>query len=67
MGEIGGNDYNFPFFQGRTVGEITTYVPNVISAISSAIKVSPFRSMYSLMKAHFVLNIAFILLVACGS
>ncbi|XP_073107379.1 GDSL esterase/lipase At1g28570-like [Elaeis guineensis] len=39
MGEIGGNDYNHPFFQGRTVEEITTYVPNVISAISSAIKV----------------------------
>ncbi|XP_008777733.2 GDSL esterase/lipase At1g28600-like [Phoenix dactylifera] len=39
MGEIGGNDYNDPFIQGRTVEEVTTYVPIVISAISSSIKV----------------------------
>ncbi|XP_010912659.1 GDSL esterase/lipase At1g28650 isoform X2 [Elaeis guineensis] len=39
MGEIGGNDYNHPFFQGRTVDEIRTFVPSVISAISSAINV----------------------------
>ncbi|KAG1346436.1 putative GDSL esterase/lipase [Cocos nucifera] len=37
MGEIGGNDYNHPFFQGRTVDEIRTFVPSIISAISSAI------------------------------
>ncbi|XP_010912640.1 GDSL esterase/lipase At1g28650 isoform X2 [Elaeis guineensis] len=37
MGEIGGNDYNHPFFQGKTVDEIRTFVPSIISAISSAI------------------------------
>ncbi|KAM0938492.1 putative sinapine esterase [Dioscorea sansibarensis] len=37
MGEIGGNDYNDPFFQGRSLEEITTFVPLVINAISRAI------------------------------
>ncbi|KAI3872862.1 hypothetical protein MKX03_029151 [Papaver bracteatum] len=39
MGEIGGNDYNHPFFQGRGLEEIRTFVPHIINAISSAIKV----------------------------
>ncbi|KAI3926838.1 hypothetical protein MKW92_021616 [Papaver armeniacum] len=39
MGEIGGNDYNGPFFQGRGLEEIRTFVPDVIKAISLAIKV----------------------------
>lgn len=39
MGEIGGNDYNHPFFQGRKADEIETFVPRVIGAISSAITV----------------------------
>ncbi|KAI3964555.1 hypothetical protein MKW92_025406 [Papaver armeniacum] len=38
MGEIGGNDYNGPFFQGRGLEEIRTFVPDVIKAISLAIK-----------------------------
>ncbi|MCL7035555.1 hypothetical protein MKW94_025178 [Papaver nudicaule] len=38
MGEIGGNDYNHPFFQGRDVEEILTFVPEIINAISFAIK-----------------------------
>ncbi|XP_074559955.1 GDSL esterase/lipase At1g28600-like [Curcuma longa] len=37
MGEIGGNDYNHPFFQQRTVDEVRTFVPDVIGSISSAI------------------------------
>uniref|UniRef100_A0A2N9GG48 Uncharacterized protein n=1 Tax=Fagus sylvatica TaxID=28930 RepID=A0A2N9GG48_FAGSY len=37
MGEIGGNDYNYPFFLQRSIEEIRTYVPLVIKAISSAI------------------------------
>ncbi|KAH7651719.1 GDSL lipase/esterase protein [Dioscorea alata] len=37
MGEIGGNDYNHPFFQGRSFEEVVTFVPLVISAISRAI------------------------------
>lgn len=44
MGEIGGNDYNEPFVQGRTVDEIRTFVPDVISAISSTLKVGLFLS-----------------------
>ncbi|XP_072997646.1 GDSL esterase/lipase At2g27360-like isoform X1 [Typha latifolia] len=38
VGEIGGNDYNQPFFQGRTIEEIRTYVPSVINVISSSIE-----------------------------
>ncbi|KAH7651637.1 GDSL lipase/esterase protein [Dioscorea alata] len=37
MGEIGGNDYNNPFFQGKSLEEITTFVPLVVNAISRAI------------------------------
>ncbi|ONK69221.1 uncharacterized protein A4U43_C05F20600 [Asparagus officinalis] len=37
VGEIGGNDYNVPFFEGKKLDEILTYVPRVIDAISSAI------------------------------
>ncbi|XP_064991782.1 GDSL esterase/lipase At1g28570-like isoform X2 [Musa acuminata AAA Group] len=37
VGEIGGNDYNHPFFQNRRVEEIRTFVPSVVEAISSAI------------------------------
>ncbi|MCL7043932.1 hypothetical protein MKW94_028217 [Papaver nudicaule] len=39
MGEIGLNDYNIPFSQGRGLKEIRTFVPHVVNAISSAIKV----------------------------
>ncbi|KAI3872865.1 hypothetical protein MKX03_029154 [Papaver bracteatum] len=39
MGEIGGNDYNYPFFQGSALEEIRTFVPDVIKAISLAIKI----------------------------
>ncbi|WOL10309.1 GDSL esterase/lipase [Canna indica] len=37
MGEIGGNDYNHPFFQGSKVEEIRPFVPSVIASIKSAI------------------------------
>ncbi|XP_020098898.1 GDSL esterase/lipase At1g28570-like isoform X1 [Ananas comosus] len=38
VGEIGGNDYNHPFFSGRlTTGEVRSFVPFVIDAIASAI------------------------------
>uniref|UniRef100_A0A0E0GHP5 Esterase n=1 Tax=Oryza nivara TaxID=4536 RepID=A0A0E0GHP5_ORYNI len=40
MGEIGGNDYNQPFFQNRSfINEIKPLVPKVISKIENAIKV----------------------------
>ncbi|KAI3865716.1 hypothetical protein MKX03_029105 [Papaver bracteatum] len=39
MGEIGTNDYNHPSFQGRSLVEIQTFVPEIIKFISSAIKV----------------------------
>ncbi|KAJ3701200.1 hypothetical protein LUZ61_004905 [Rhynchospora tenuis] len=38
VGEIGGNDYNYPLFQGGTIDEVRRFVPNVISAISLAIQ-----------------------------
>ncbi|CAN4091965.1 unnamed protein product [Withania somnifera] len=37
MGEIGGNDYNHPFSQGKSREEIQSYVPEVIMAIGVAI------------------------------
>ncbi|XP_010422034.1 PREDICTED: GDSL esterase/lipase At1g31550-like isoform X1 [Camelina sativa] len=37
MGEIGGNDYNGPFFERRLINEVKELVPLVISTISSAI------------------------------
>ncbi|KAL5218821.1 hypothetical protein ABZP36_019505 [Zizania latifolia] len=40
LGEIGGNDYNHPFFQNRSfTAEIKPLVPKVIAKIESAIKV----------------------------
>lgn len=40
MGEIGGNDYNHPFSQGKTGKEVQSFVPDVIMAIGVAINVS---------------------------
>ena len=40
MGEIGGNDYNYVFFVGKTIEEVREFVPLVISTISSAITVT---------------------------
>ncbi|CAD5183186.1 GDSL esterase/lipase At1g28580-like [Musa acuminata AAA Group] len=37
MGAIGGNDYNDPFMEGRSLREIKSFVPRVVSTISSAI------------------------------
>ncbi|KAL3739946.1 hypothetical protein ACJRO7_021253 [Eucalyptus globulus] len=37
MGEIGGNDYNHPFFMGKDLEEIQDFVPLVIEEIVSAI------------------------------
>ncbi|KAI3795459.1 hypothetical protein L1987_38114 [Smallanthus sonchifolius] len=37
MGEIGGNDYNFPLYKGKTIDELQSYVPLVIDTIVSAI------------------------------
>ncbi|OMP04421.1 Lipase, GDSL [Corchorus olitorius] len=37
MGEIGGNDYNNPLFQGRKVEEVQEFVPLVMQTIASAI------------------------------
>jgi hypothetical protein len=40
MGEIGGNDYNNPFFQRRDMEEISTFVPLVVDKIVKALVVS---------------------------
>ncbi|VVA92906.1 unnamed protein product [Arabis nemorensis] len=37
MGEIGGNDYNYPFFEGKSINVIKELVPLIIKAISCAI------------------------------
>lgn len=42
MGEIGGNDLNYLFFQQKSAEDVKTYVPYVINAIASAIHVSLF-------------------------
>ncbi|KAK9705513.1 hypothetical protein RND81_07G062800 [Saponaria officinalis] len=38
MGEIGGNDYNFAFFQGNSLSDVYRMVPDVIQAIKSAVE-----------------------------
>ncbi|CAL5071518.1 unnamed protein product [Urochloa decumbens] len=37
VGEIGGNDYNQALFQGRSVDEVKTYVPDVVAGISASL------------------------------
>jgi hypothetical protein len=39
VGEIGGNDYNQALFQGRSVDEVRTYVPDVVAGISASLVV----------------------------
>ncbi|XP_074267698.1 GDSL esterase/lipase At5g03980-like [Silene latifolia] len=38
MGEIGGNDYNFALYQGKTLSDAHKMVPDVIKAITNAVK-----------------------------
>ncbi|KAL2899938.1 hypothetical protein RDABS01_025020 [Bienertia sinuspersici] len=38
MGEIGGNDYNFAFFQGRTLEQVSQLVPHVVRSIKAAVQ-----------------------------
>lgn len=40
MGEIGGNDYNYPFFVGGTIKQIKAMVPVVVETIAAATSVS---------------------------
>ena len=40
MGEIGGNDYNYPLFLGKPIQEVRELVPLVVTTISSAITVN---------------------------
>ncbi|KAF2317026.1 hypothetical protein GH714_010704 [Hevea brasiliensis] len=39
IGEIGGNDYNYGFFQGKSVNDLKSMVPNVVKAIKDAVMV----------------------------
>lgn len=41
MGEIGGNDYNYPFFVGGTINQLKAMVPLVVQTIVAATSVSP--------------------------
>ncbi|KAF8387870.1 hypothetical protein HHK36_026532 [Tetracentron sinense] len=38
MGEIGGNDYNYAFFQGKTIDEVQKIVTDVVHTIKNAIR-----------------------------
>lgn len=40
MGEIGGNDYNYAFFKGKTLDDAKTYVPTVAGAVTDATEVT---------------------------
>ncbi|KAM7273299.1 hypothetical protein ACFE04_027963 [Oxalis oulophora] len=37
VGEIGGNDYNYPLFQGKSVKEVKALVPQVVQTIKNAV------------------------------
>ena len=39
VGEIGGNDFNNAFLQGKTIEEAKSFVPDVVQAISHAVRV----------------------------
>lgn len=39
MGEIGGNDYNYPFFVGGSIKQVQALVPLVVEAITKAASV----------------------------
>ncbi|XP_057465115.1 acetylajmalan esterase-like [Actinidia eriantha] len=38
VGEIGGNDYNYALFQGKTIEEVESIVPDVVRAIKEAVR-----------------------------
>ncbi|KAL8154217.1 hypothetical protein V2J09_011977 [Rumex salicifolius] len=38
VGEIGGNDYNFPFSVGKSIESLKPLVPDVVQSISDAVK-----------------------------
>ncbi|XP_038977610.1 GDSL esterase/lipase At1g28580-like [Phoenix dactylifera] len=38
VGEIGGNDYNYAFFGGKSITEVISYVPHVVQSIINASK-----------------------------
>ncbi|KAL0920112.1 hypothetical protein M5K25_009223 [Dendrobium thyrsiflorum] len=38
VGEIGGNDYSFAFYQGKSIEHVATFVPQVIQKIVDAVK-----------------------------
>ncbi|KAG5541591.1 hypothetical protein RHGRI_021431 [Rhododendron griersonianum] len=44
VGEIGGDDYNYAFLEGKTIEEVISMVPEVVGAIITAVKASFPRS-----------------------
>ena len=48
VGEIGGNDYNYALFQGKTMEEVESLVPDVVRVIKDAVRVSFRINHYSL-------------------
>ncbi|XP_058761875.1 GDSL esterase/lipase At1g28600-like [Vicia villosa] len=42
VGEIGGNDFNYPLFKRRSIEEVKEYIPHIIKSIVSSIKVRYF-------------------------
>ncbi|KAL0310928.1 UNVERIFIED_CONTAM: Acetylajmalan esterase [Sesamum angustifolium] len=38
VGEIGGNDYNYAIFQGKTMDELRSMVPEVVHAITNGVR-----------------------------
>lgn len=40
MGEIGGDDFNYAFSQGKSIQELQDLVPDVVGAIINAVRVS---------------------------
>lgn len=42
VGEIGGNDYNYAIFQGKSMDELRRMVPDVVNVIVEGVKVINF-------------------------
>ncbi|KAG9454914.1 hypothetical protein H6P81_007818 [Aristolochia fimbriata] len=54
VGEIGGNDYNYAFFQGKSIADATVLVPRIVETIrDAAIRVIQHRARHLIVPCNF--------------
>ncbi|KZV43378.1 acetylajmalan esterase-like [Dorcoceras hygrometricum] len=47
VGEIGGNDYNYAIFQGKSIDELKSMVPDVVNVIMEGVKLNDFATYHN--------------------